>query len=65
MSYLSDLLAKEGKNIARQWAIEAIPGFSQKISEKLGKVGLTVNSAEIEFLLKKPLLQTIQTKDPT
>ena len=60
MSILSDLLAKEGKNIARQWAIEAIPGFSQKISEKLGGFGLTVNSAEIEYLLKKPLLNTVK-----
>jgi hypothetical protein len=60
MSILSDLLAKEGKNIARQWAIESIPGIAKTISEKLGKVPLTVSPEELETLLKKPLLNTIK-----
>jgi hypothetical protein len=60
MSILSELLAKEGKNIARQWAIESIPGIAKTISEKLGKLPLSVSSEELATLMKKPFLNTIK-----
>jgi hypothetical protein len=60
MSILSELLAKDGKNIARQWAIESIPGIAKTISEKLGKLPLSVSSEELETLMKKPFLNTIK-----